>query len=114
MDDDIFKTMTHRFNLLEKLDADLVSRRRRGEDDIRQQDEAISMSIEQLNKDLLETKKLAETLNQTIHHLGRLLKNKVPKRDVEELSKNIDSWKLEEFITKKELEKMFNHYSQEQ
>lgn len=112
MDENIFNQINHRFVLLKDLDADLISRQRRGEDNISQQDKIMTMEILRLGKELDETKELADTLNKTIHHLGGLLKNKIQKRDVEQLSRNIDSWKLEEFITKKELDKLFNHYSQ--
>ncbi len=111
MEEVIFKQMSHRLDLLTKTDAELKNRQKHSKEKVNQQELLIRFEVERLKKEIDDMLKLSSDLNKAVHHLGRQLRSKSPKKTFLELTDKVNDWKLEEFVTKDELERLFTLYS---
>ncbi|MBN1175633.1 hypothetical protein JXA48_03240 [Candidatus Woesearchaeota archaeon] len=68
--------------------------------------------IEQFQKECKEIEEGFRSITKSIFEIGRQLKDKVSKDELEFLKNETDKWPLENFITKKELEKTYNYYKE--
>ena len=69
--------------------------------------------IHQAKHELKVMKDEIKELRQHIFVKGHELKKKLPQKEFEEFSAKVDEWKLEEFITKDELETTYKYWKQQ-
>ena len=67
--------------------------------------------IQQFQDDCKEIDNNIKFLTKNIFDIGKHLKDKISKDEMEYLESEIDKWPLEQFITHKELNKTYSHYS---
>jgi len=106
----LFDDFDYRLKLTDKLAKDIDYQEDNNNIQISRQRKKFEKEISNLKEEFNELSKNTKELVKAVYHLGRILKDKVTKRDLEKIKEKIDSWHLEEFIRHDELEKTFSKY----
>jgi len=109
-DTQILNTINKRLKIIEKTNRKISKKQ------TNQREKAINQKINQ-QKDINEFREECENLTKdlkqikkTIFEIGKQLRDKTTNKEFEQLKKTTDEWPLEKYITKKELNKTYEHY----
>ena len=110
-ENNLIQRMSHRLDLLTKIDKHIKSDNMRQELRLSKQKEIIDNQIDILKNEIFELERIISSLRKTIFSLGRTLKRKVSKKELEEMNKRTEARQFELLITRKELPVIFNTYA---
>jgi len=109
----LIESFEHRLNLLERETKDISSLESRNNTNLIVSKTRRSQEVSRLKKELESLNSETEELVKLVFEIGKSLKDKVRKRDFENLKNKIDSWNLEDFMTFRDLINSFNIYSKQ-
>ncbi len=112
-DEKLIEQLDHRTSLLSTTDKKLSSKYNTQEKALIEQQRIFQQELKILEKEIEFLQETAKTLRKTVFVLGHQLKNKVTTQMSKSIQDKIESWPLEEYITKKELPKLFEKYTKQ-
>ncbi len=110
----IVQEMIHRVELLKKTSYSLKGEERKIRARLIEQERTYAIEHEKIKQELEEMEELILTVKDNIKKTAALLKQSISKQQFQQVKDQVNQWKLEEYITKKELESTFAHFSQNQ
>lgn len=108
----ILSKISKRLDIIEETNIQLKDTQ---EDQLRRLNNQRELQKEEVKKFQSECKEIEEGFKQitkSIFEIGKQLKEKVSKDELEFLKEEVDKWPLENYITQKELKKTYNHYKE--
>jgi hypothetical protein len=108
---DFVKDMNHRMDLVELTDKEMLRNNKDLDENISALNMKTALELEDLKNECKTMLDDCKFLHRAIYKLGSSLKEKVQLAKLEELKKNIDEWKIEDFATRKDLISSFERYS---
>lgn len=109
--EDIVKTFNHRVNLMDSLSKEITSVEDSNDRKTLSQKDFLEKEINAIKAEFDELSSLSKELIKAVYSLGKTLKDKASTKELEAVKEKLDSWQLEEYMTKHELEEAFNFYS---
>jgi hypothetical protein len=79
--------------------------------DIHNQSDLFEKGIVDLRKEFNELSTTTKDLVKSVYDLGKTLKDKVSKRELNKVKEKIEAWELEDYISHDELKNNFKEYS---
>lgn len=107
---DINKQIEHRMGLLLKTHNELEAEDQKQTMDIQRINREAKKELNEIKKEIGEYKELVDKIYNIVFQIGHQLRQKVPKQQLENLQKKVDEWNVDQFITRKELEKTFRKH----
>jgi len=110
----IINKIEQRMNSVEKTTFNFEKKITELNKDITKQKKETRTQTENIKKELENITTNVNKLHKLVFSWGKILRYRVTKRDFENISKTLNEKPIEDFITKKELERTYNKYSNQQ
>ncbi|MCF7798953.1 hypothetical protein K9M74_03550 [Candidatus Woesearchaeota archaeon] len=108
--EELIDKMRHRVSLLTTTDKELNEAYTDQKKTLAEQQILFEEELHLLREEIQQLQHTMQELRKAIFGIGHQLKTKVPTPTLNALQEKIDSWKLEEYITKKEVPELFEKY----
>lgn len=110
-DEKLLDDILHRIDLLKKVDKRIKLQNMKQELRLIKQKEVIGKELTTAKEDIIELKQTISSLRKSIFILGSKLKQKVVKKELEEVDSRINALNFESLVTRKELPEMYEQYA---
>ena len=107
---DLHEQIDHRLNLVEDSNSKLDIKSLKHQNQIKALNTRLIDDINTLRKDIQNATRNVDLEIKRIYELGTKLKEKVRQTDMAKMKNTIDTWALESFMHKAELDRRFEFY----